>query len=248
VLFAETDGAGPRLVLLHGFTQNRNCWGPVAADLAVGHELVRIDLPGHGRSGGVEAGLWDAARMVAEVGGPGTYLGYSMGGRVALHLAVAERDVVRRLIVVGATAGIDDPDARRARAAADERLALRLERDGVDAFLDGWLAQPLFAGIPEPMRFLAERRENTAAGLASSLRRAGTGVQEPLWDRLAAIVAPVLVVAGAGDEKFAAEGERLVEAIGDNAELALVPGTGHSPHLERPAEFLAVVRPWLRRT
>jgi 2-succinyl-6-hydroxy-2,4-cyclohexadiene-1-carboxylate synthase len=245
VLFAETDGSGPRLVLLHGFTQNRNCWGPAAADLAVDHEVVRVDLPGHGRSSAVEAGLWDAARLVAELGGPASYLGYSMGGRVALHLAVADPAIVRRLIVVGASGGIDDPHARDARVADDERRARQLESDGVEAFNESWLAQPLFAGLPEPMRFLAERRANTVAGLASSLRRAGTGVQEPLWDRLDAIEAPVLAVAGADDAKFAAEARRLVEAIGVNAELALVPGAGHSPHLERPAEFLAAVRPFL---
>jgi 2-succinyl-6-hydroxy-2,4-cyclohexadiene-1-carboxylate synthase len=246
-LHAETSGRGPRLVLVHGFTQNRNCWGPLAADLERDHEVVRVDAPGHGRSAGVRADLGEGARLLAERGGPATYVGYSMGGRFVLRLAVDRPEVVRGVVVVGATAGLDDPQARAERSARDRELADGLERDGLDAFLDRWLAQPLFAGLPEPMRFLDERRDNTASGLADSLRRAGTGRQEPLWDRLAAVAAPVLAVAGQADAKFTAEARRLVAAVGAPAELALVPGAGHAAHLERPAEFLGALRPWLAR-
>lgn len=248
-LFAEVGGAGPRLVLLHGFAQNRNCWGPITADLERDHEVVRIDLPGHDRSAevGADADLWDGARLIADTGGPATYLGYSMGGRFALHVALAAPAVVHGLVLIGAAGGLDDAADRAARVERDERLAELADEGGIEAFIDRWLAQPLFDGLPEAMRYRQERCRNPVAGLAASLRHAGTGTQEPLWDRLYRLAMPVLVTAGGNDPKFAVEARRLATAIGDRAELALIAGAAHSPHLERPAEFLAVVRSWLAR-
>lgn len=247
-LHAEVSGHGPRLVLVHGFAQTGACWGPLLDDLVTDHEVCRVDAPGHGASATPPAGLPAAARLVADRGGRAGYLGYSMGGRLVLHLALARPELVERLVLVGATAGIDDPAERAERRRHDDALARRLEAVGVEAFVDGWLDQPLFAGLPEPMRFRDERAANTVEGLAASLRLDGTGAQEPLWDRLHRLDMPVLVTAGADDPKFAALARRLVDAIGANAELALVPGAGHAAHLERPAEFLARLRPWLAAT
>jgi 2-succinyl-6-hydroxy-2,4-cyclohexadiene-1-carboxylate synthase len=247
MLHAEVSGRGPRIVLVHGFAQNRNCWGPIAADLVRDHEVVRVDAPGHGGSSQFYAGLRTGARLIADQGGTATYVGYSMGARFVLHLALANPELVDRLVLIGGTAGIDDPDARAERKRNDEAMATRLERDGLGPFLDAWLAQPLFAGLTEEMQFRAERMENTVEGLAESLRQAGTGSQDPLWARLERIDKPVLVVAGADDTKFRAEGARLVESIGANATLALVEGAGHAAHLEQPAHVLAVLREWLAR-
>lgn len=246
MLAFDVDGRGSRLVLVHGFTQTAHSWGPLAEDLARDHEVVRVDAPGHGRSGRVEAGLWEGGDLLAATAGPGTYLGYSMGGRLCLHAALAHPAAVRGLVLVGATAGLDDPEARSARVVADEAWARRLETEGLDAFLQAWLAQPLFAGLDDERAGREARRQNTVAGLASSLRRAGTGAQEPLWDRLSALSMPVLVLAGEHDERFAALGQRLVASIGDNAEQAVVAGAGHAAHLEAPEAVLANVRPWLR--
>jgi 2-succinyl-6-hydroxy-2,4-cyclohexadiene-1-carboxylate synthase len=247
MLHAEVSGRGPRLVLVHGFTQNRNCWGPVLDDLVGDHEVCRVDAPGHGRSAAFHAGLRTGARLIADQGGEATYLGYSMGGRFVLHLALSVPELVRGLVLVGATGGIDNREARAARAAQDEAMARRIEREGVAAFVDAWLAQPLFAGLGDDVQFRAERGENTVAGLSESLRQAGTGAQDPLWDRLDRLAMPVLVVAGGADTKFSAEARRLGQAIGANATVALVPGAGHAAHLEDPAAFLAVLRPWLDR-
>lgn len=245
MLGAERDGHGPRLVLVHGFTQTRDCWGPLVGQLAVDHEVVRLDAPGHGASASVATDLWDGATLVADIGGPATYLGYSMGGRLVLHLALSRPGLVRGLVLIGATAGIDDPEVRARRAADDEARACRLEQHGVDTFLAEWLDQPLLAGVPEEHRCVDARRTNTAAGLASSLRLAGVGVQEPLWSRLPALAMPVLVVVGAADTTFAAHGRRLVRSIGANATLALVPDAGHAAHLEAPRRCSAMVRHWL---
>ncbi len=245
MLWADRSGAGPRLALVHGFTQNRRCWGAVADALAGDHEVVLLDAPLHGRSAGVAADLVGTADLLARTVGPATWVGYSMGGRACLHLALERPDVVEALVVLGATAGLEGAAARAERVAADEVLARRLEEEGLEAFLDDWLALPLFGGLSPAAQHRDARLENDARALATSLRLAGTGAQEPLWDRLHVVEAPVLVVAGELDTTFVATGKRLVDAIGSNAELRLVPGAGHAAHLEQPQAFLDAVRPWL---
>ena len=235
----------PRLTLVHGFTQTGRSWAPLLPDLAPRFEVVTPDLPGHGSRAEVRADLWEAARLVGDEGGNGAYLGYSMGGRVALHLALARPELVRRLVLVGATAGIEDEDERAARRRADEATAARLESGGLDAFLEEWLAQPLFAGLTPETAGLGARRENTAEGVAAALRLLGTGAQEPLWRRLGELRMPVLLVAGERDDAFAEVALRLGAWIGASASLALVPGAGHACHLDRPEAFLQLVLPFL---
>lgn len=245
---APAAGAPRRgvVVLVHGFTQTRRSWAPIAAPLAAaGHPVVLVDAPGHGGSSGVRVDLVRGAELLGQAGGRATYVGYSMGARLGLHLALGRPDLVEALILLGATAGIDDTPERAARRAADDALAADLERDGVDAFLTRWLANPLFAHLPAAAAGLEDRRGNTAAGLASSLRLAGTGTQAPLWDRLSSLACPTLVVAGALDAKFAALGRRLVAGIGTHARLALIPGAGHAAHLEQPGAFLAELAPFV---
>lgn len=241
----EVEGKGPRVALVHGFTQTGRCWGPVATDLARDHELMLVDAPGHGRSASVEADLVHGGRLIADTAGAATYLGYSMGGRFVLHTALERPDVVNGLVLVGATAGLEDPSARADRIAEDEARADHIEAVGVSAFLDEWLALPLFAGLAPEVACRDERLTNSPEGLASSLRLAGTGTQEPSWHRLGELTVPVLVVAGELDTKFVAVGERMAAAIGDNATFVSVDGAGHTAHLEAPEQFLAILRPWL---
>ena len=247
-LHAVSQGRGPRVVLVHGFTQTRESWHAVTDLLAADHEVVAVDVPGHGGSSGVRADLWTGADLLATTVGPATYVGYSMGGRLVLHVALAHPKVVDGLVLLGATAGIDDDDERAARRAADERLAAEIEADGVDAFLERWLAQPIFEGLtPDPID-LAARRANAADGLASSFRLAGTGTMDPpLWDRLGAITAPTLVAAGERDAKFRTLGDRLVGAIPGAGALRVIEAAGHAAHLEQPAAFADVVRQLVRR-
>ena len=193
MLWAEREGAGRRLVLVHGFTQTGRHWAPLAGDLATDHEVVRVDAPGHGRSGGVTADLWTGAGLVAEQGGEATYVGYSMGGRLCLHVALARPDLVRGLVLVGATAGIDDPAERASAAGRRRGLARRLEADGLEPFLDR------LAG-PAPVRRPAGvgRRRGGPAG-----EHAGRAGLEPASDRdrrPGAVVGPPgrAVHAGAG--------------------------------------------------
>ncbi len=245
-IHVEGVGAGqPRLVLVHGFTQTARSWRALADDLAADHEVALVDAPGHGGSSAVRAGLREGARAIVDAAGAGIYVGYSMGARYALSAALARPDAVGGLVLLGVNPGIEDPNERAARCANDEQLAQRLERDGVAAFLRFWLAQPMFASLPVSQADADDRRRNTAAGLASSLRQAGTGAEADVWGEVSRLTMPVLVLAGGDDAKFRAIGERLAPAIGANARFAVVPGAGHAAHLEQPATFLRLVREWL---
>jgi 2-succinyl-6-hydroxy-2,4-cyclohexadiene-1-carboxylate synthase len=234
------------LVLLHGFTQTGRSFGPLIDRLAADREVRITDLPGHGTRPDLRLDLWGAARWVLQLG-EADYLGYSMGGRIALHAALIDPVRVQRLILVGATAGIADSQARSDRRAADEALADRIERDGVPVFLENWLSQPLFAGLPRDAADIADRLTNTASGLAAALRLLGTGTQEPLDDRLRELTMPVLLVVGEQDEKFRAEAERLQRGIG-HGDVELIAGAGHACHLEQPDAFCEVVEHWLTAT
>ena len=244
-LHTERSGEGPPLVLVHGFTQTRRCWGPEAGALAADHEVVRVDAPGHGRSAEIMADLRTGGRLIADQGGDATYIGYSMGARLCLHIALSNPELVRGLVLVGGTAGIEDAAERTARREQDLRTAAQIKQEGLEAFLEAWLAQPLFARLPPERAFREERLENTVDGLMTSLEQAGTGSQDPSWHKLHRLSMPVLVLAGADDAKFAALAERMAAEIGANATLAFIADAGHAAHLEQPDRFLAVLRPWL---
>ncbi len=240
-----------RIVLLHGFTQTGASWRPVAERLPTSWDVQAPDLPGHGTAGDLQLDLAASAGRLAELVGdePAIVVGYSMGGRTALRLALDHPAAIAGLVLIGATAGIDDPVDRAARRAADHALADRIEAGGVEAFLDSWLAQPLFAGFrPEPDD-LAARRANTATGLASSLRHAGTGTMDPpWWDELGRIDIPTLVLWSKADTKFAALGRRLARGVGPSAETTSLADVGHAAHLEAPDAVAALLTGWTRRT
>ena len=237
-----------RLVFLHGFTQTHHHWHAVAHTIAQALDrspvLTFVDLPGHGLAAADRTPIADAGDPLATLAGRGTYVGYSMGGRFALVAAVARPDLVERLVLIGATPGIEDDDERAERRSLDAERADRIERDGVERFLDTWLAAPMFAGLPDDPVGLAHRRRNTAAGLAASLRTAGTGSQPSLWHRLDEITAPVLVLAGERDTKFTEIGRRMAERL-PRATFVSVTGAGHAAHTERPAETVRIVADWL---
>lgn len=245
-LRVERSGKGEPVTLLHGFTQNANAWGRFKEILSNTHAIHAVDLPGHGGSSRVRADLWETATLVARSGEPSDYIGYSLGARVLLHVALSQPDVVRRAVLIGATGGIEDEEDRAARVAADELLAVKLDgaaRDanGLEHFLDDWLAGPLFDGLTEVGASMSARLQNSAADLASSLRLCGTGRQVPLWSRVGELAMPVLVLAGDRDERFKLLGQRLADSIGANATFTVVPASNHACQLERPAETARII-------
>ncbi len=225
------------IVLLHGFTQTGRSWGPAIAALGERYRALAPDIRGHGA--GADARPVDFASVQADVLAlaPSRFVlgGYSMGGRIALSLALAAPARVERLVLVGASPGIADEGERRARRAADEALAERIERDGIETFAAHWSSLPLFADQPPEIAAAAHatRLAQSPAGLAAALRGLGTGVMEPLWDRLPALTVPVTLIAGERDAKFRAIAERMAISLPD-ATLHVVAGGGHAVQLEQP--------------
>ena len=253
-LHAEVTGSGPTLVLLHGFTGSIATWEPALALLAARHRVVAIDLPGHGGSPVPDGGLPRVAhQLVGTLDRLGieraSWLGYSLGGRAALHVALAHPDRVDRLVLESTSPGLADAAARATRASDDDLLALRLERDGLEPFVDAWMAQPLFATqrrlAPDLLaRERTRRLGHDPARLAAALRAMGAGRQAPLWDRLSTLRLPILVVAGEDDHQYRAIAAAMTAGLPD-ARVAVIPDAGHAVHLENPVPFWSVVEAFL---
>lgn len=238
--------SAPLLVLLHGFLGSRRDWIPVTALLPPGLRILACDLPGHGATGDPGPGpFWSLtgcaaklARLIEQTAaGPATVVGYSLGGRLALHLAMEHPRQVAATVLVSASPGIADAAVREARRTDDEKLAQSLEQAGLTAFLDAWYRQPLFASLRAHPSFpdvLARRRENDPHLLVRSLRTMGSGSQRSLWEDLPRLQAPLLALAGERDPKFAAIAQALAEACG-TAAARIVPGCGHALIEENPA-------------
>jgi len=180
-----------------------------------------------------------------------TWVGYSMGGRIALAAAVLRPHRVERLVLESASPGLSTEPERRERRKRDEALASSIEEHGIGPFVDAWMTQPLFRtehGLPEHIQQAERRRrlENRSDGLAAALRGFGTGALSSFWDRLDQVAVPALILTGTLDEKFAGIGRRMAHVM-PQARLEEVSGAGHRVHLERPAEWLAAVEAFLTR-
>ena len=221
------------LVLLHGFTQTRQSWRRTVQALAGRYRAFAPDLPGHGQAAHRVASFAATDAYIRTLG-PRILVGYSMGGRIALHAAFTVPGI-EHLVLIGASPGIADPAERERRRAADEALAARIETMTIEEFAREWGAQPLFAGQPERVAAAAyaDRLRNTPAGLAAALRGLGTGLMEPLWERLGELTIPVTLITGERDEKFTAIAEAMLARL-PRARHVIVPGTGHAPQLEAP--------------
>jgi 2-succinyl-6-hydroxy-2,4-cyclohexadiene-1-carboxylate synthase len=245
----------PTLVMLHGFTGSAASWGNVLDTLADrGLRVIALDLPGHGQSSvpndprryAIERCQQDILAALQELGVPKGHsllLGYSMGGRIALYTAFS--GFFRALILESASPGLADPTEREQRRVSDEALAASIERDGVAAFVDRWENLPLFASqksLPLERReqLHRQRLQNNAAGLAQSLRGIGTGVQPSLHTQLPNLHVPVLLITGELDAKFTAIARQMTQAL-PQAQLRIIPGAGHTVHLEHPQEFASLV-------
>jgi 2-succinyl-6-hydroxy-2,4-cyclohexadiene-1-carboxylate synthase len=236
------------LVLLHGFMQTGRGWDEVVRHLdGERYRPLAPDIRGHGtaatrRPVDFSSCVGDVLRLA----GPRFALaGYSQGGRLALHVALAQPARVSRLVLVSATAGIEDDAERARRRAADERLAAWMEQDGrlMSEVADRWGAQPLFdtqrAEVAQAAR--ADRLSNEPVHVAAALRGIGTGAMAPLWERLRELRGvPVTVLAGALDPKYVALGERLARAL-PRAQLQVVQDAGHALALEAPAAVAAAI-------
>jgi 2-succinyl-6-hydroxy-2,4-cyclohexadiene-1-carboxylate synthase len=246
-LAAERHGEGPLLVALHGFTQTSSSWEPLLATLSATRSVLTVDLPGHGGSAAFSSDLDGTAAAVAELAGgePFDVVGYSLGGRIALHLACLDPPTLRRTVAISASPGIVDDDARAARLARDLQMADELEASGdVASFVQRWLTNPMFATLPHERADVAGRATNSASGLADSLRRCSVGTQRPLASQLAEVRSSIAFLAGARDDPFVATSCALA-ASSRRAVVDVVPGAGHACHLEQPAMVARLIGSFL---
>jgi 2-succinyl-6-hydroxy-2,4-cyclohexadiene-1-carboxylate synthase len=257
-LHTVVEGEGPPVVLLHGFTGCAAAMADTAAGLRDRYRVIRIDLVGHGESDAPrDAAAYRMESCVAQVAcaalaldaRPAHFIGYSMGGRVALALCVWRPELAASATLIGARAGIADEGERAARVRDDGALADRIEREGVPRFVDHWMALPLFASqrrLGEDALAAAreQRLANRAHGLALSLRGMGAGAQPPLCDRLGGVRVPVCLVAGDEDARFRAVAEALAREL-PRSRVEVVPAAGHAAHLENPSAFLRITRRFL---
>jgi 2-succinyl-6-hydroxy-2,4-cyclohexadiene-1-carboxylate synthase len=217
----------PTVVLIPGFTQTAASWAGAREIVDASCDVIAVEVP-------VRDTFAATARSIGVRGQRAIYVGYSMGGRLALRLAIDHPELVEGLVLVSMSPGIRDPNARRERVASDEALAQEVERNGTDAFLTSWLAQPLFATVPPGAPGLAERRALAPAYLAHCLRVLGAGAMEPMWDQLGQLRMPVGLVTGRLDAKYEAIALQMLERItGDVSHVAL--DCGHAVPLEQPA-------------
>ncbi len=256
VTCAATD-ATP-VVILHGFTGSTESMREVVAQLCQTRTTVCIDLVGHGRSDApedvarysMESCIDQLAEVIESLGLDRPHLlGYSMGGRTALTFCTRYPDRARSALLVGASAGFADPEARRARVTDDESLADRLLEVGLEAFIDEWMAKPIFVsqtrlGVVALERSRTQRLGNRPHGLAQSLRGMGTGAMPPI--DLTFLKLPTCFVAGAEDEKFIALARSYGDRI-DNAQIEIIDEAGHAAHLENPEAFGRIAREFFAR-
>jgi len=255
-LHVRVQGEGEPLLLVHGFTGSVEAWGEEAVrGLSQAFQVVAVDLLGHGGSDAstdpqryrVEEILADLAQVLDSMAiEKARWLGYSMGGRVALAGAVLQPDRVSALVLESASPGLAGENERRARRRADEALAEGILRGGMEAFVDHWMGLPLFATQGKlPPRVQEANRDrrlrNNPEALAACLRGLGTGAQPSFWEDLPDIRVPALLLAGEEDQKFSQIAGKMADRI-PLAELRLIPKSGHSIHLENPFAWLAAVR------
>ncbi|HEY2536329.1 MAG TPA: alpha/beta fold hydrolase [Solirubrobacteraceae bacterium] len=238
-------GVPETLVLLHGFAGTSRTWDGVIERLPPdGRHSLALDLPGHGEQANARRPITFAGcveHVLARTPERFALCGYSLGGRVALNVALAAPERVSRLVLVSTTAGIEDEGERAQRSAADHRLADELEEGSQEDFVTRWCAQPMFADDPPEVDELAREdyRRNRPDAIAAVLRGIGTGEMVPLWDRLHELKMPSTVLVGERDAKFLGLGRRLADLL-PRAVMTTVPG-GHRLPLECPAAVAGVL-------
>ena len=232
------------LILLHGFTNTGASWADVTATLPQRYRPLAPDIRGHGdatsrRPVSLDGVIEDVAALA-----PDNFelVGYSMGGRLALHVALALPGRVTRLVLIGSSPGIADPGERAERRAGDEHLADAVRMMTIERFAARWALTAVLADQPVDVQAATrlDRLRNTPEGLAEALRGLGTGALPSLWGRLGEVTVPVELIAGERDLKFRAATEEMAARL-PHARITVVPDAGHAVHLEQPAAVAAVI-------
>ena len=232
-------------LLVHGFAGTAGSWDAVSALLdRKRYRPLAVDLRGHGQTAGASPISFDLciSDLLAAAPQRFTLVGYSMGGRIALQLALAAPERVERLVLVSTTAGISDAADRELRLERDLALASEIETSSIAEFADSWLAGPLFCGDRAEVNAAArsEIEKNTPVGLARALRGLSVGLMEPVWARLGEVDMPTTVIAGEHDRQYVALAEQLSQSI-QSSQLMIIPAAGHAIPRNAPGELAALL-------
>ncbi|MBP1950320.1 2-succinyl-6-hydroxy-2,4-cyclohexadiene-1-carboxylate synthase [Virgibacillus litoralis] len=248
----EIDGQGKEtVVLLHGFTGTAATWTSFINDWQDHYQILTVDLPGHGKTTlgtprTMEECCSDLIHLLNYLKLEKVHLaGYSMGGRTALSIAMLYPERIKSLTLESASPGLNSDDERKSRVNHDEKLARRIEQNGIESFVEFWENIHLFKtqkSLPNNIQnqIRDERLAQSAEGLAYSLRYMGTGKQPSWWDQLQDITIPVLLIVGAYDQKFIDINKLMSERI-SSSKLVIVENAGHAIHVEQPGIFGKIV-------
>jgi 2-succinyl-6-hydroxy-2,4-cyclohexadiene-1-carboxylate synthase len=230
----------PQVVFLPGFMQHADAWSPVAAAVGERYPSKIVDFSTWTFDGRLDE--IDAATAPGDV-----LVGYSMGGRLALHAALRSPERYAGLAMVGVSAGIEDPAEGAARVQADEELAAWIESHSIEDVVARWEHNLVFAS-QSPALIEAQRPgrlAHTPTNLAMLLRSAGQGAMVPVWERLGELQMPVLALAGENDSKYWEAAQRMRASAEARIQAGSVPGAGHAAHLERPRFVADRLIEWL---
>ena len=246
------------VLFLHGFMGSARDWAGVMADVANAYHGLAVDLPGHGGSTGLDNADYTmdgAAQALAHLLDERgidrcAVVGYSMGGRLALYVALCFPERCRALVLESASPGLPTARERQARRDVDEARAVRLETEDFEIFLNEWYRQPLFASLARRQglteRMVARRLTNDPRELARSLRGMGTGRQPSLWERLSELRVSTCAVAGALDRKYVEIAGRMA-ALSPRMRAVTIPEAGHTVHAEEPRRFITLLQTFLKQ-
>jgi 2-succinyl-6-hydroxy-2,4-cyclohexadiene-1-carboxylate synthase len=252
--FVEVKGEGEPLVFLHGFTGDTTTWSRITDQLSAKYQCISIDLIGHGRTDSpkdfsrykMDRVSLDICSILDELKiDEAVLIGYSMGGRTALQFSLAYPQKVKALILESASPGLKTSGERADRRKKDHGLADRIERDGIENFVDLWQEIPLFASQKrlsdrERSNIRKQRLNQSTTGLSNSLRGMGTGAQDSLWDKLSDLSLPVHILVGELDQKFVQIAEEM-KKLNPNFQIMTFSNTGHAIHVEEPRKFGTII-------
>ncbi|MBI5946110.1 MAG: 2-succinyl-6-hydroxy-2,4-cyclohexadiene-1-carboxylate synthase [Chloroflexi bacterium] len=251
------NSESPPLVFLHGFLGSEKSWHDINVALQEQYFCILPDLIGHGKNTNLEINsplnfdvLTDwLLQLLDKIPAPKIHLiGYSLGGRVALHFAVHHPERIHSLILESASPGIMDETERAKRLVEDSARAESILRDGMSAFVENWYRMPLFASLnshPEKLSTIKESaKQNDPRWMAKVIRDLSPGAQTPLWDSLSKLSFPVLLISGAKDEKYLQVIHKMSERI-PSAQKNIVPEAGHNVHAEQPEKYISLLKNFL---
>ncbi|NQV30766.1 MAG: 2-succinyl-6-hydroxy-2,4-cyclohexadiene-1-carboxylate synthase [Candidatus Marinimicrobia bacterium] len=253
------DRNGLPLLWFHGFMGSGTDWQPMIDDLFPEYCNILVDLPGHGKSNHSSKGSYlnylnylnylDVLMDQLSNQGFGTFvaIGYSLGGRVALHFQQRFPRRILGLVGLSTAPGLKTAHERLQRHHSDELLMDSLERLGFSDFLTKWYAQPIFGSIQDNNelfeKLLESRSKNEPEQLRTALNLFGNGALPSLWNSLTEITTPILLLSGSQDAKYCGINQEMVNLL-PTGRHRIVAG-GHSFHLEKPLETALAIRHFL---